>query len=61
MEPWIVFNITPEEVQTVWLMLEKHKSLYDYVLGKALSPEKEAKIVKCEAEEAAKSEARDPV
>ena len=27
----------------------------------ALSPEKEAKIAKCEAEEAAKSEARDPV
>ena len=33
-EPWTVFNITPEEVQTVWLMLERHKSLYDYVLGK---------------------------
>ena len=33
-EPWTVFNITPEEVQTVWSMLEKHKSLYDYVLGK---------------------------
>ena len=33
-EPWTVFNITPEEVQTVWSMLERHKSLYDYVLGK---------------------------
>ena len=32
--PWTVFNITPEEVQTVWSMLERHKSLYDYVLGK---------------------------
>ena len=33
-EPWTVFNITPEEVQTIWSMLERHKSLYDYVLGK---------------------------
>ena len=33
-ESWTVFNIIPEEVQTVWLMLERHKSLYDYVLGK---------------------------
>ena len=32
--PWTVFNITPEEVQTVWSILERHKSLYDYVLGK---------------------------
>lgn len=29
-EPWTVFNVTPEEVQTVWSMLERHKSLYDY-------------------------------
>ncbi|KAL2055887.1 hypothetical protein ABVK25_003529 [Lepraria finkii] len=33
-EPWTVFEITPEEIQTLWLMLERHKSLYDYVLGK---------------------------
>ena len=33
-EPWTVFNITPEEVQTVWLMLERHEPLYDYMLGK---------------------------
>ena len=33
-EPWTVFKITPEEIQTVWPMLERHKSLYDYVLGK---------------------------
>ncbi len=33
-EPWTVFNITPEEVQTVWSMLQRHKPLYDYVLGK---------------------------
>ncbi len=33
-EPWTVFNITPEEIQTVWLMLERHESLHDYVLGK---------------------------
>ena len=33
-EPWTVFEITPEEIQTVWLMLEGDKSLYDYVLGK---------------------------
>ena len=34
MEPWTVFEITPEEIHTVWLMLERDKSLYDYVLGK---------------------------
>ena len=34
MEPWTMFNITPEEVQTIWLMLERHGSLYNYVLGK---------------------------
>ena len=33
-ESWTVFRITPEEIQTLWLMLERHKSLYDYVLGK---------------------------
>lgn len=33
-EPWTVFDITPEEVRTVWSMLERHKSLYDYTLGK---------------------------
>ena len=33
-EPWTVFNITPEEIQTVWSMLERHESLHDFVLGK---------------------------
>ncbi|KAL2044106.1 hypothetical protein ABVK25_012468, partial [Lepraria finkii] len=33
-EPWTIFEITPEEIQTVWSMLERHESLYDYVLGK---------------------------
>ncbi|KAL2044594.1 hypothetical protein ABVK25_012337 [Lepraria finkii] len=33
-EPWIVFEIIPEEIQTVWLILEGDKSLYNYVLGK---------------------------
>ncbi len=35
-EPWTVFNITPEEIQTVWSMLERHESLHDYVLDKHL-------------------------
>ena len=35
-----MFNITPEDVQTVWLMLERHGSLYDSVLGKLRSVNK---------------------
>ena len=31
-----LFKITPEETQTVWPMLERHKSLYEYVLDKLL-------------------------
>ena len=28
MEQWAFFNITPEEVQTVWSMLERHNVVF---------------------------------
>jgi len=32
--PWTEFKITPDESQRLWSMLERKRSLYDYVLGK---------------------------
>jgi len=32
-ELWMEFKITPGEIQTLWSMLERKRSLYDYVLG----------------------------
>jgi len=31
-ELWMEFKITPGEIQTLWSMLERKRSLYDYVL-----------------------------
>ena len=33
-EPWTVFEITPEEIQRVWSVLQKDESFYGYVLDK---------------------------
>ncbi len=33
-EPWTEFKITPDESQTLWSIMERKRSLYDYVLGK---------------------------
>jgi len=33
-ELFTVFELTPEENETLWSMLERRRLLYDYVLGK---------------------------
>ena len=33
-EPWRVFKLTPKEYVSLWSLLEKQSSLYDYVMDK---------------------------
>ena len=33
-EPWTVFEIRPEEIETVWSLLRRNESLYSFVLDK---------------------------